>query len=170
VCVVVGRRVIAPARVTSGCGARRRHGRASCWRAARMPSAQTQHPRNGALPASCHRAQCTATLWRHSGTLAQTTLVTVSTQNQAAAHRSTTVSTGARTCSVAAALFAAASVALVAGCGDGDRSPAAPSPERIHQCAVRTRSLSSSEMSAMPTPKGGKPPYSLTREPIRANE
>jgi hypothetical protein len=26
VCVVVGRRVIAPARVTSGCGARRRHG------------------------------------------------------------------------------------------------------------------------------------------------
>jgi hypothetical protein len=37
--VVVGRRVIAPARVTSGCGARRRHGRASCWRAARMPSA-----------------------------------------------------------------------------------------------------------------------------------
>ena len=33
-CVVVGRRVIAPARVTSGCGARRRHGRASCWRAA----------------------------------------------------------------------------------------------------------------------------------------
>ncbi len=35
-----------------------------------MPSAQTQHPRNGALPASCHRAQCTATLWRHSGTLA----------------------------------------------------------------------------------------------------
>ena len=36
-----------------------------------MPSAQTQHPRNGALPASCRRAQCTATLWRHSGTLAQ---------------------------------------------------------------------------------------------------
>jgi hypothetical protein len=28
-CVVVGRRVIAPARVTSGCCARRRHGRAS---------------------------------------------------------------------------------------------------------------------------------------------
>jgi RimJ/RimL family protein N-acetyltransferase len=47
VCVVVGRRVIAPARVTSGCGARRWHGRASCWRAARMPSAQTQYPRNG---------------------------------------------------------------------------------------------------------------------------
>jgi len=70
VCVVVGRRVIAPTRVTSGCGAPRRHGRASCWRAARMPSAQTQHPRNGqtqhprngALPASCTRAQCTATL------------------------------------------------------------------------------------------------------------
>lgn len=36
-----------------------------------MPSAQTQHPRNGALPASCHRAQCTATFWRHCGTLAQ---------------------------------------------------------------------------------------------------
>ena len=33
-CVVVGRRVIA-ARVTSGCSARRRHGRASCWPAAR---------------------------------------------------------------------------------------------------------------------------------------
>jgi hypothetical protein len=39
-------------------------GRASCWRTARMPSAQTQHPRNGALPASFHRAQCTGTLWR----------------------------------------------------------------------------------------------------------
>ena len=39
-------------RVTSGCGARRWHRRASCWRA-RVPSAQiTQHPWNGALPRS----------------------------------------------------------------------------------------------------------------------
>jgi hypothetical protein len=71
VCVVVGQGGVSSraARVTSGCGAHRRHERASCWRAARMPSAQNQHPPNGALPASCHRAQCTATLWRHSGTL-----------------------------------------------------------------------------------------------------
>jgi hypothetical protein len=32
---------------------------------------EKEHPRNGALPASCRRAQCTATLSRRSGTLAQ---------------------------------------------------------------------------------------------------
>jgi hypothetical protein len=67
VCVVVGRGVSSRPSVPLRDAVHAGGTDASCWRAARMPSAQTQQPRSGALAPSCHRAQVSATLWCHSG-------------------------------------------------------------------------------------------------------
>ena len=86
-CVVGGRRVIAPpvsardAVHAGGTGELHAGGPLGC-----LPR-KLNILGTAALPASCHRAQCTATLWRHSGTLAQVSALGLPATGQLTGHR-----------------------------------------------------------------------------------